>query len=176
MEFLVEHTWDGAAAQPGERVRMTAHLDGAGALHLNFEAPFHGDPAPDGPPGVRDGLWGFEVVEFFLVGADGAAPEDYLEVELGPRGHHLALRLRGERQAVARGLPVLYGHTLSGGRWRGRAVLAAEHVPPGPHRANAYAIHGVGPNRRYLCHTPTGGDRPDFHRLSVFGPANLWPR
>jgi hypothetical protein len=176
MQLPIEHTWDGAPARPGERVQMSAHLDATGALHLNFDAPFHGDPAPEGPPGPRDGLWGFEVVEVFVVGGDPSGPEEYLEVELGPRGHHLVLRLRGRRQAVARCLPAMYGHTLVDGRWRGRAVVAAEHVPPGPHRVNAFAIHGLGERRRYLCHTPTLGERPDFHRLEVFAAADLRAR
>ncbi len=46
-------------------------------------------------------------------------------------------------------------------------------LPPGPHRVNAYAIHGVGAARRYLAWAPSEGEGPDFHRLEAFRPAVL---
>ena len=39
--------------------------------------------------------------------------------------------------------------------------------------ANAFAIHGVGPQRRYLACTPVPGPQPDFHRLEVFPAVDL---
>ncbi len=161
----VASTWDGEAAREGEIARVSVLLDARGLL-LEIDAPFHGDPAPDGPPGPTDRLWEHEVVEVFVLGEG----ERYTEVEIGPAGHHLVLRLEGRRSAVATKLPLDLRATIDGARWTATARLAPEHVPPGPHRFNAYAIHGVGDERRYLAWKPTRGDAPDFHRLEVFAP------
>jgi hypothetical protein len=101
-------------------------------------------------------------------------PDDrYLEVELGPHGHHLVLQLRGVRRPVADRLPIRFEATRSGSRWTGRAQVPASLLPPRPWRTNAYRIHGQGEGRRYLVHQPLGGDAPDFHRLDGFVPLPL---
>ncbi len=160
----VEGTWNGdpvEAAEQGEgRLRWED-----GGLVVEVAAPFHGDPAPSGPPGPTPGLWEYEVVELFV-----AHGERYTELELGPHGHHLLLRLDGARRVVASGLPVDYSARVAGSRWTGRARVAAEHLPPEPWTGNAYAIHGVGHTRRYLAAYPVWGEAPDFHRLEHFRP------
>ena len=82
----VDTLWNGDPAQPGEAVRITLR-DGGPHLLLLIDAPYHGDPAPDGPPGVFWKLWEHEVVELFVLGL----ADRYLEVEVGPHGHHLSL-------------------------------------------------------------------------------------
>ena len=203
--FTIARTWDGEPARQDEIATVVATRTSAG-LTLTLDAPFHGDPAPAEPAGPRDGLWDFEVVEFFLVGPpsrpmlsgatdsdptgtrppltqdlpqDEVAPQrptaqdpaqEYLEIEVGPHGHHLALRLRGRRQAWARALPMACEVQRSGARWRATVQLPDLWLPPPPWTANAFALHGAPPGRRYLCAHPTGGPRPDFHRLETFAP------
>ena len=101
-----------------------------------------------------------------LLGED----ECYLEVELGPAGHHLVLELHGVRNIVREGLPLEYEVKGHGTRWRGEALVPIRLLPPGCERLNAFAIHGVGEQRRYLAWSPAGGDAPDFHRLDAFRP------
>ena len=166
--MTVDRTWDGRAVPQVEAATVSVRCDDRGLL-LEIDAPYWDDPRPDGPPGSFDGLWEHEVVEVFVLGTgDG---EQYTEVEVGPHGHHLVLRLEGPRNVVGSGLPLDVTAAISpdGTRWTARALLAPDHLPPPPHRFNAYAIHGVGAQRRYLAWIPTGGTSPDFHRLEVFG-------
>lgn len=158
----ITSTWDGAPAREGERASVTlAARDGG--LDVGIDAPLHGDPPPPSPPGPTWALWEHEVVELFVLGAG----ERYTELEVGPHGHHLLLRLEGRRSVVARCLPldVLVEHR--GDRWGARLHLAATGLPPPPWRINAYAIHGQG-ERRYLAWTPVPGPSPDFHRIERF--------
>lgn len=167
----IRGTWDGGALRPGEFARWTLR-PAPGHLHLRLEASYHGDPAPQAPPGRLWGLWEHEVVELFLLG-----PQDhYLELELGPHGHHLALWLEGRRQVARDRLPVECECKLQGARWSAELRLERSLLPPGPLRWNAYAIHGVGARRRYLAAHPAPGPAPDFHRLEAFAPApeELW--
>jgi len=161
----VAHTWSGEAVPASERAEVRARVEGAW-LVIEVDAPFHGDPPPTAPPGPTGRLWEHEVVELFLLGAD----ERYLEVELGPHGHHLVLRLHGRRRVEAQGLAIEFVARRRGARWSGRARVPAEWLPPGLARCNAYAIHGRGADRRHLAAFPVRGPEPDFHRLEDFGP------
>ncbi len=168
MVFLIDKTWDGRAVEPAEagRVELVSRGEEVSVL---VDAPFHGDPPPPGPPGATDRLWEHEVVEVFLLGRD----ERYLEIELGPHGHHLALELRGVRRVVRSRLPLGYESRIEGARWRGAATFPRTWLPAGLERGNAYAIHGAGSSRRHLAAHPVPGDAPDFHRLACFGPLRL---
>ncbi len=158
----IHSQWNGAPAEPGEHARVTLSEDGD--LIVTVDAPFHGDPAPSGPPGPRWALWEHEVVELFILGAG----EAYTEIELGPHGHHLVLKLQGVRNVVARELPLQVQTHIEGARWRAIARVPRAWLPEPPYRANAYAIHGQGEARRYLAHAPVPGEKPDFHRLQHF--------
>jgi len=128
-------------------------------------APTHGDPPPDGPPGVLDRLWEHEVLEFFWVGSDGA----YLELEFGPHEHYLVLQLSGPRQLVRSRIPLpLVSFFQQEGHWSVEARLPAALWPTPPWRAAAFAIHGVAPRRHYRTSQPLPGPRPDFHQPDVF--------
>lgn len=172
-DLEIAHTWDGGAADPSEIASLTVGLTD-GALRVTVDAPYHGDPPPPGPPGPTDGLWDFEVVELFVVGAeDEDGRPRYTEIELSPHGHHLVLELLGERNIVRRLLPLAYRAAVDGGRWSAEAVLSRRFLPPPPYRGNAFAIHGQGAARRYLAATPVPGEEPDFHRLGFFPGLDL---
>lgn len=160
----VTRTWSDEPARPDEQVALTLTF-APDAWIVEIDAPLHGDPLPTAPPGPTARLWEHEVVELFVLGEG----QRYLEIELGPAGHHLVLALQGCRNVVAEGFELLYEPTARDGRWRGRAHIPLVWLPPRPDRINAYAIHGQGAERRYLAWSPTGGDRPDFHRLEHFG-------
>ena len=164
--WRVASLWDGRPAAPGEVVDV-AITPRQGRWDVEVDAPLHRDPPPAGPGGPCWGLWEHEVVELFIAGPDGA----YTEVELGPWGHHLVLRFREIRRPWARELPLELAVSRSEGRWRARAELPIGYLPPAPHRANAYAIHGVGSARRYLACWPSSElTAPDFHHLDAFHP------
>jgi hypothetical protein len=165
--LCIASTWDGQDAEACEIVILELSAK-AGCLSLAVEAPFHGDPPPAPSPGSLDGLWDFEVVELFIAGPG----ERYLEVELGPYGHYLALRLDGVRRRAGGPLELEYRARVEGGRWRGEALIPQKLIPEGPHRVNAYAMYG-GLSRRYLAYAPAPGDKPDFHRLEHFVPVVL---
>ena len=162
--FEIAKTWDGHQIQPAERVKIAYQVTASGDVDVEFDSPFYGDPAPDASPGPVWGLWDFEVVELFLVGADGT----YSELEFGPHGHHLVLTLAGPREIVRRELPMEYRVERAGDRWRGHARIAAAWMPSSIVRFNAFAIHGQGPARRYLAHGALPGPKPDFHQPDRF--------
>jgi len=126
----------------------------------------HGDPAPAQPAGQTDGLWGYEVVELFLANDDG----HYLELEFGPYGHYLALRFSGIRQIDSRDIAISYQTEITVQCWRGTAQVPAACLPAQLTRANAYAMHGQGQERRYLAAFAVPGPRPDFHQPQFFQP------
>jgi len=164
----IASTWDGEPLLEGEQVDLllTGHDD---HIELRVDAPFYGDPAPPAPPGTAPGLWNYEVVELFIAGQG----ERYLEVELGPHGHHLVLQLSGVRNVVQGGLELKLEVSRDSGRWTAQAVLPRVWLPSGPHRVNAYSIHGQGEGRRFLAMTPVPGEGPDFHRLGFFSEVLL---
>jgi hypothetical protein len=133
------------------------------------DAPFRNDPPPPSPPGPTDRLWEYQVAELFLLGDD----QRYLEIELGPHGHHLALELHGTRNVLRAGMPLDYTTRREDMRWRGRAVVPVAWLPPGLCAANAYTICGSAADRRYAAAYAVPGPAPDFHRLECFAPLRL---
>ena len=162
--LTVASLWSGEPCRSDEIVTVTVQKVAGGALLVSIDAPLQGDPEPSRPPGPTMGLWEYEVVELFLLGDD----ERYTEIEIGPGGHHLVLRLEGRRKVVQSRLPLDLSVRRGDGRWTAQARVPAEWVPTGDLRGNAYAIHGVGEARRYLAATPVPGEQPDFHRLECF--------
>lgn len=169
--ITVGSTWDGAPAGPGEVVEVALAIEGEELL-VTVDAPLFDDPPPPGEAGPTARLWEHEVVEVFVLGPG----ERYTEIELGPHGHHLVLRLHGARRPVESGIAIDYAAVHRGPRWRGMARVPVGALPPRPWRLNAYAIHGVGAARRYLVATPLGGDAPDFHRLDAFAIEAAGPK
>ena len=81
---------------------------------MNVDAPFHDDPIPritdnnstctsSSHNGAFMGLWEYEVVEAFFLCSE---TKQYLEVELGPHGHHLVLLLDGRKNIIKSCLPL----------------------------------------------------------------------
>jgi len=166
MKTIIASTWCGQPTD--ERDHVALEVEVAAQLHLVIDAPFYDDPPPKAPPGQLWGLWDFEVVELFLLGDE----DHYLEIEIGPHGHHLVLSLHGARNVTGRHLPTRVEVERGGGRWRAQLELRRDLLPAGLRAFNAYAIHGSGPTRRHLAAHPVPGEAPDFHRLAHFAP---WP-
>lgn len=165
--LLIARAWDGGAARPDEVVLLMLHrVEDGLSLHVN--APLHGDPPPDAPAGPTWALWEHEVVELFIAGPGDDEGVHYLELELGPHGHHLALLLAGRRHIVGRELPLAVTTRHVGARWIAEATIPESLLPNGPLRVNATAIHGQGERRRYLSLTPLPGAAPDFHQPQRF--------
>jgi hypothetical protein len=161
VEIRIERLWDGTPAPAEEAATIALEIAGTN-LCVEVSAPFHGDPPPLAPAGSTDGLWNYELVELFLFG-DG---ERYLELELGPHGHHLILLFAGVRQVLQRIEGADYSARLEPDRrrWRGRLQLPVHLVPDDTSRMNAHALHGAGATRRHLSAYPCRGARPDFHQ------------
>ena len=68
--LAIDRTWDGQHIGDDEAVELRLSQRGD-TLRVEVDAPFHGDPPPPGPPGPTWALWEHEVVELFLLGADG---------------------------------------------------------------------------------------------------------
>ena len=165
LSFLLrtECTWDGLDALPSETASVSVDENDSGVA-LGIDAPYHEDPAPKGVAGSLWELWEWEVVELFILGKD----ERYLEIEVGPHGHYLALRLHGERNIIDHGHALNVDVQISGDRWTGQIDVPARLLPEKPWRVNAYAIHGTGDERRYLASFAVPGPHPDYHRLAYF--------
>lgn len=212
-ELIIDQTWNGQPLAKSQHTyvrlmsgpwdpeiwRGTSPLDGSGdieaaeghleigepGLYLRLEAPFHGNPPPEGPPGPTPRLWHHEVVELFIVGQpppdptatdsieDGSRHIPYLELEMSPWGHYLLLRLQGVRQVVADDLRLPYRARRGESIWWGEAFLPCRRLPQGPYRANAFAMYDQGGARQHLAAVPVPGALPDFHRLSHFPPLVL---
>lgn len=172
VRLVVAHNWDGARlAVPAATVSLVATPD---HLRVEVSAPYHRDPVPPAEAGPLDGLWNHEVVELFVAGAageDGRVP--YTELELGPHGHHLVLRLDGVRSVVEKALPLVFDAQIEAETWRGVAEVPWSYLPKGPWTGNAYAIHGTGEQRRYRAAFPVPGTAPDFHQPDRFRPLDL---
>ena len=170
LQLAIALTWDGRPAEgPTPRLSLRAAPDG---LELEVDAPFHGDLPPPGAPGPTPRLWEHEVVELFIQGAQGGP---YTEVELGPHGHHLVLRLGAVRQVRDQLHPIAFTAEITGDRWTGRARLPRALLPPGPWRGNATAIHGPPEGRVYQTWAPLPGPQPDFHQPARFRPLPVDP-
>ena len=163
MELRVAQTWKGEPLSREDTA--TLHLSWEGDdLVLRVEAPFADDPAPESPPGPVWGLWDYEVVELFLVGEK----DRYTEIELGPHGHHLVLRLDGVRRIVERELAIDFETMRHDGQWTGTARVPRQLLPDPIQRLNAFAIRGTGRQRRFMAWSAVPGDAPDFHRIRLF--------
>jgi hypothetical protein len=161
-------SWDGRPLAPQAVARVALEMTRVGLL-IKVVAPFYGDHPPQGVAGPTDRLWNHEVVELFVKGPGPA----YTEIELGPHGHHLVLRLNDVRQLRDSLHPIDFVATRRGPRWHGRALVPTALLPPLPWTGNAYAIAGVGAGRRYMAWAPVPGLSPDFHQPEWFQPIIL---
>ena len=165
----VRYQWGGRSLTEEAYRSLSLVLQGNLAL-LSVDAPYAGDPPPAAPPGHLYGLWDFEVVELFI--ACEARPERYLELEVGPHGHFLALSFEQVRASDARQLSasgaVSYRSEIRGERWSACLIFPHRWLPPKPWRGCAFAIDGVGRERRYFLSSLLPGEMPDFHQPASF--------
>ena len=166
----LETMWHGRPCTPRERVQATLK-DAGENLRLIVDATFHGDNRPEAEPGSTDRLWEHEVVELFIRGGDGS----YLEIEVGPFGHYLALSLRGPRDVVWQGRELRCRTAITRDLWSADLWIPRAWLPPAPHALNLCAIHGArrpagpqGDGRRYLSLVALPGKAPDFHQPDRF--------
>lgn len=163
--LAIDRLWDGGYALPSERSEVAFALS-AEALSVRITAKFHDDKPPATKSGRTASLWNFEVIELFLANDAG----HYLELEFGPHGHYLALRFSGIRKLQRQDIPLSFEARIAGDTWHGAARVNASCLPLQLCRANAYAIHGQEPKRRYLAAFAVPGPRPDFHQPHFFQP------
>lgn len=156
--------WNGDALPAAAAVSFELERRPQGLL-IDFCAPFYQDPLPAEAAGSTPELWNYEVVEFFV-----ASGELYTEIELGPGGHFLMLKLDGYRHCLSQGHQLRYKTYQAAGFWMGTALIALADLPPEPWTFNAYAIHGQASTRQYLTAFPGAAPAPDFHQLESFQP------
>ncbi len=180
--LCIASRWDGEPLPASQHAVVELTSAGADTLVVRVDAPYFGEAPPSAAPGPTDRLWEHEVVELFLAADD----ERYLEIELGPHGHHLVLSFESVRKPSRSLLPLDYtltsrvepaadggGAELVTARWQAVARLPRAYLPARVCRANAYAIHGSEAARCYHAHAPVPGPGVDFHRLECFVPLSL---
>ena len=161
----VRHTWSGRELPVEEQAHLQLSVTSEG-LRVVVDSPWYDDPSPTCVPGLMDGLWEYEVIELFV--ASEAHPSEYIEIELAPTGHRLGLRFQGERRRVGAPFDVALDVRCEDGRWRGDALIDRSRLPRAPWRVNAFALNGLGENRRYLMAYRLPGDAPNFHQPAHF--------
>ena len=176
MEFVIKTSWDSEPNHSDDHVKVSFEgSDHNNGLWMSVQAKFHDDPAPTANQGALWKLWVHEVIEVFILGDD----DRYLEIEVGPHGHHLVLLLNGFRQIMVHSLE-LPNYEWNVDRinksWTGRCFIPMEYFPKGARKINCYAVHGKGADRKYnsLFPVPHGlYSEPEFHRLEYFGDADF---
>jgi len=161
----VAFTWDGRPISPAPRVTLSREGD---TLVVDITSPRFGAAPVPGPPARHWKLWEHEVVEVFIAGPGDPTEATYIELELAPSGHWLALRLHGTRNIVDDDVGVRATAHTATDTWTGQLRLPLTALPPGPLRVLATAAHGPPGDRRHLAHVPLGGTQPDFHQLARF--------
>jgi hypothetical protein len=183
--FEVDRLWGEGAGEVWARLTLSVTRGGSsaratpeGEVSLLVESAWRGTPPPPVPLGPTWALWEREAVECFI----GGAGEEYLELELGPQGHHLGLTLKGIRRATRWFLPIRYTARRDlaragspwevGERWWGEARLSAALLPQPlvdpegrlGYKVYACACWGPPEARRYATSCDLGDGAPDFHR------------
>jgi hypothetical protein len=166
----IDRSWDDRPLEAGRAASAELWLLPEGSVRIAASFPeLPKERIPGAPPGSRvANLWEFDVIELFFV-FDPA--ERYLEVEIGPRGHFLALSFDGIRQ-----------RSREHERFRPKVLLDGAprrveiEIPPelfdGPLRAlNAFAIL----DGEHHAHSAMPGPQPDYHQPTRFPPAGLAP-
>ena len=160
--LCIQYEWDGTVLPESHWVTVELRLNDE-EIQIDVEAPFFDNPPPDDIPNSKTGfwqLWDYEVVEVFLVGQDGS----YTEIEVGPHGHHLILRLDAPRSVVDKMHPMVWNASIESTRWQGHGAIARHLLPAQIDKVNAFAIRHFQGRRQYCCHTPLPAEQPDFHQ------------
>lgn len=178
MMIHLTQLWNGEPAPAGHGGRAALTLDG-GLLSLSWDVALSREPlVPAGPAGFTDGLWERDCIELFLCSRKGDGR--YLELEVGPAGHWLALAFSGvrERRGELRELDPELSQEVQPGRWRGRcslpAMLVEKHAGAAPWKGLLAAV--TGDSRPHVCWPRLPGERPDFHQPAAWAPLLPTPR
>ena len=166
-----------AASSP--RVALERH---GSDVRFETRAPWWQNPSPGGPARSVWGLWEYEVLEIFIVGQGGR----YLELEIGPWGHHLMLALSAPREIERRHLTPAqlrcerHSAPLSDDvphlAWSSEGLIHGEQLPV-PYRdqemvpywrVNSFWCFSRDQQRYHCSASPLPGERPDFHQPQHF--------
>jgi hypothetical protein len=158
----IASSWNGKAIEEQRLKAKVELLPGQGGYWLNALAQVSSQLPPE-PPGWHPRLYDYDVVECFLVG-----PEGYLEVELGPGGHFLALSFDRPRHRIAEHPELQPNLKRSRTGWHAQVFLPDAILPSPILRYNAFAIWGPPSARQHLCFHPLPGEKPDFHQPERF--------
>ncbi|OXA54265.1 hypothetical protein Fcan01_10867 [Folsomia candida] len=182
--YILTKTWNGVENLPdGEEIYVSFWIekqcDENSFLRIVTNAPFYNDPPIPTNSTLSPlwGLWEYEVVELYFYGRD----ENYMEIQLGPGGHYLILKLHGYRNITETHLPLEEDNfqvefmttpeNQNLTRWIGNVAIPGEYIPCDVYRHNAFAIHKSGSERRYVALYPVKEgeiEEPDFHYLRPF--------
>lgn len=179
MELQLSLQWGNQSLmKPWATLGLTLHAE---LLKVQISALWTQTASPGPPPGALWALWEHEVVECFIVGAEG----HYLELEFGPYGHHLAIVLSSVRNAERWCVPMqikcerIHQQNIFG-LWRAEAHIARRYLPSllsnshqegrqsFGYRINAFACCTISNQRHYFLAHPLHGDVPDFHQPNDF--------
>jgi len=163
----IDQLWNGERC-PDDRLwaKITLTRTKKG-LDITVSSPMlHEQRVPETPIGSRvDGLWGFDVVELFLVGPG----HQYIELELGAGGHWLLLgfdRIRHRCNEFERFEPLLKYEKTTMKTWQSRITLPWSVIPENTRAMNAFAIMAG----QFLALSPVPGEEPDFHQPDYYPP------
>lgn len=178
-KYEISHLWNNVSISASDIIQLTLTYDQD--LKIEVFAPFYDEPKlPDWSrhPGIFPKLYNYEVVEVFLLNDH----DEYLEIEMGPKGQYLVLSLKGYRHVVKAPIQLKsYKSNVTGfGRsWMGEAVIQHSILPKKITRFNAFSIYGPNDTRIYqaLFPAPTNDPKypkPDFHKLELFKPISIF--
>ena len=167
MDIYIKKQWNGEAIDHDPiNIKLTSLDEG---LKINIKAPFFNDPAPNGKRGNPMWLlWEYEVVEAFFLNSN---TKEYLELEFGPHGQHLAIIFKECRKPWKKCLELTYNCEIYENKWTGSAVIPWDYFPSETNKFNAFAMHGTNDKRVYEALFPVPKSlftEPDFHRLEYF--------
>jgi len=168
--FTVNKMWDGSPCGD-ERLHAEVWITKKEAgLNVRVHATIlDGQKIPNAPVDTRfDGLWDYDVVELFFVGADGK----YTEVEVGAGGHYLVLAFDDVRIRANDFAGREFDHRHGGstpGTWQTQMTIPWDVLPSTITRMNAFAIMGG----THLALSAVPGSAPDFHQPATFPEAEV---
>ena len=174
MKLALDSLWNTSEAAEcsagvAELVLTPARIELSWTLGLPLPARI-----PEASIGFTDGLWEWDVIELFLASPGSTR---YLELEIGPGGHWLALGFADvrRRDRELRELEPLIEQTQSGPTWSGRTIVPLSGVEryagSGPWSGVVVAVLGEPvAGHIHLSSAALPGSRPDFHQPASWPP------
>ena len=171
LTLVIDQKWNGTMLPTSQHGSVTLAPTQQG-LKIDIIAYFNNDLPPSTPIQTTWKLWEYEVVECFITNGG----QRYIELEFGPHGHHLGLRLSDIRSIDGDPFPIKLITQIDRKyrRWSGSALLSWQdllwlgEVSAEQICVNAFACWGPAHNRTYAVNTALGDGAPDFHRINQF--------